>query len=182
MSRLTLLLVIAALALSAMSTPSPAQSDLIPRKHIFGDPTRTSATISPDGRQLAFLAPRDGVLNVWVSPVSAIAQAKAVTADTMHQIRSFLWSPDSTRILYVQDKGGNENWMLYGVKVSTGKQTTYTDFDKTQVRVVSVSPKQPGRILIGLNNRNPRYHDVHRVDLATGQVRSRSAATSRDRR
>ena len=161
---------LAALALVPMSTPVHAQADLIPRKHIFGNPTRTSATISPDGRQLAFLAPRDGVLNVWVAPVGAIDRAKAVTADKARPIRSFFWSPDSTRILYVQDKGGNENWMLHGVELSTGKHSTYTDFDKTQVRVVSVSPKVPGAILIGLNNRNPRFHDVHRLDLATGAM------------
>ena len=170
MSPSALLLVMIPLTLSMLPPAASAQSELIPRKHIFGNPTRTSATISPDGRQLAFLAPRDGVLNVYVAPVNAIDQAKPVTADKVRPIRSFFWSPDSTRILYVQDKGGNENWMLYGVELSTGKQTTYTDFDKAQVRVVSVSPKVPGQILIGLNNRNPQFHDIHRLDLATGQL------------
>jgi dipeptidyl aminopeptidase/acylaminoacyl peptidase len=169
MSRLTLIAA-TTFALIAMHAPATAQSELIPRKHIFGNPTRTSATISPDGRHLAFLAPRNGVLNVWVSPVNAIGQAKVVTSDTVRPIRSFFWSPDSTRILYVQDKGGNENWMLFGVDHANGKQTTYTDFDKTQVQVVSVSPKAPGQILIGLNNRNPQFHDIHKLDLATGQL------------
>jgi dipeptidyl aminopeptidase/acylaminoacyl peptidase len=170
MIRRCLLAVFAALSPLIMSSPSAAQSELIPRKHVFGNPTRTSATISPDGRQLAFLAPRDGVLNVWVAPVNAIDRAKPVTADTVRPVRSFFWSPDSTRILYVQDKGGNENWLLYGVELATGKQTTYTDFEKTQVRVISVSPKIPGSILIGINNRDPRFHDVHRLDLATGRL------------
>ncbi|HVF63586.1 MAG TPA: S9 family peptidase [Casimicrobiaceae bacterium] len=147
-----------------------AQPELIPRKHIFGNPTRTSATISPDGRLLAFLAPRDGLLNVWLAPVNAIDQAKPITSDTVRPIRTFFFSPDSKRILYIQDKGGNENWMLYGVELASGKQTTYTDFDKTQVRLIGVSPKHPGRILIGLNNRNPQYHDVHRLDLETGKM------------
>jgi len=169
MSRLALIAA-TTFALIAMHPPATAQNELIPRKHIFGNPTRTSATISPDGRQLAFLAPRDGVLNVWASPVNAIGQAKAVTSDTVRPIRSFFWSPDSTRILYVQDKGGNENWMLFGVELANGRQTTYTDFDKTQVQVVSVSPKAPGQILIGLNNRNPEFHDIHKLDLATGQL------------
>ena len=170
MSRLALLIAATTFTLIAMPTPTTAQSELIPRKHIFGNPTRNSATISPDGRQLAFLAPRDGVVNVFVAPVNAIDQAKPVTADTVRPIRTFFWSPDSTRILYVQDKGGNENWMLYGVELATGKQTTYTDFEKTQVQVVSVSPKVPGQILIGLNNRNPQFHDIHRLDLSTGQM------------
>jgi Tol biopolymer transport system component len=145
MSRLTLLIAATTFTLIAMPTPTPAQSELIPRKHIFGNPMRNSATLSPDGRQLAFLAPRDGVVNVFVAPVNAIDQAKPVTSDTVRPIRTFFWSPDSTRILFVQDKGGNENWMLYGVELATGKQTTYTDFDKAQVRIVSVSPKVPAR-------------------------------------
>src|SRR6478609_453782 len=59
--------------------------DLIPREVLFGNPERISPHISPDGRQLAWIAPRDGVLNVWVAPVSADGVdwdgAKAVTED-----------------------------------------------------------------------------------------------------
>ena len=170
MFRPVLLAAVSAATLLAFPMSTFAQSDLIPRKHIFGNPTRTSATVSPDGRYLAFLAPRDGVLNVHVAPISAVDQAKPLTSEASRPVRQFFWSPDSTRILYVQDKGGNENWMLFGVEVATGKQTTYTDFDKTQVRVENVSPKVPGQILIGLNNRNPQFHDIHKLDLATGQM------------
>ena len=123
--------------LAAQSTSPP---ELIPRKAIFGNPTRASATISPDGRQLAFLAPRDGVLNVWVAPIGVLDQAKPVTQDRVRPILRFFWSADSSRILYLQDKGGNENWALVGVELATGKETAYTSFDKAQVRVLSVTP------------------------------------------
>ena len=43
--------------------------DLIPREVLFGNPERVSPNLSPDGSQLAWIAPRDGVLNVWVAPV-----------------------------------------------------------------------------------------------------------------
>ena len=153
--------------LDAQSTAAP---DLIPRKSIFGNPTRASATISPDGRQLAFLAPRDGVLNVWVAPLGALDQAKPVTHDKVRPVFRFFWTADSTRILYLQDKGGNENWALVGVELASGKETAYTNFDKAQVRVLSVTPKVPGEILIGINNRNPQLHDVYRLDLGSGKM------------
>lgn len=164
-----------ALAPMLMSTTALAQdaskasSGLIPRKDIFGNPTRTAATISPDGKSVAFLAPKDGVLNVWVAPIVAPEEAKPVTAETVRPIRSFFWAPDSSRVLYIQDKGGNENWLLYGVDLATGQQTTYTDVEKTQVRVVSVSPKVPDRILISMNNRDQRFHDIYSLDLKTGE-------------
>ena len=46
--------------------------ELIPRKTLFGNPERTAVTISHDGTRIAYLAPLDGVLNVWVAPLEAL--------------------------------------------------------------------------------------------------------------
>jgi dipeptidyl aminopeptidase/acylaminoacyl peptidase len=157
-------------AAAPMASTAVAQStDLIPRKLIFGNPSRLMPKLSPDGKSLAWIAPRDGVLNVWVAPVDALASAKPVTDEKPRPIMEYWWSPDGTRIVYAQDRGGNENWVLYGVDVATGTQITYTDAEKVTVRVIGASPKVPGSILIGLNNRVPQFHDVYRLDLATGK-------------
>ncbi len=42
---------------------------LIPREILFGNPAKESPRISPDGKRLAYLAPVDGVLNVWVGAI-----------------------------------------------------------------------------------------------------------------
>ena len=157
-------------ATTPIATTAVAQSpDLIPRKLIFGNPSRLAPKLSPDGKSLAWIAPRDGVLNVWVAPVDALASAKPVTDEKPRPIMEYWWSPDGTRIVYAQDRGGNENWVLYGVDVATGTQITYTDAEKVTVRVIGASPKVPGSILIGLNNRVPQFHDVYRLDLASGK-------------
>jgi dipeptidyl aminopeptidase/acylaminoacyl peptidase len=162
--------VTASLVAATMIATTAAQSpDLIPRKLIFGNPSRLAPKLSPDGKSLAWIAPRDGVLNVWVAPVDALASAKPVTDEKPRPIMEYWWSPDGTRIVYAQDRSGNENWVLYGVEVATGKQVTYTDPEKVTVRLVGASPKVPGSILIGLNNRVPQFHDVYRLDLATGK-------------
>lgn len=43
--------------------------DLIPREHLFGNPTRYGHQISPDGRRLGWVAPFEGVLNIWSAPI-----------------------------------------------------------------------------------------------------------------
>ena len=53
--------------------------DLIPREVLFGNPERVSPQISPDGTRLAWIAPRDGVLNVWVAPIGRPARASTGT-------------------------------------------------------------------------------------------------------
>src|SRR5215831_21003688 len=57
-------------------------SGLLPRRVIFGNPERCVVRISPDGTRIAFLAPVDGVLNLWVAPIDQIDNARPVTAVT----------------------------------------------------------------------------------------------------
>src|SRR5215472_2895612 len=97
--------------------------DLIPREVLFGNPERISPNISPDGTRLAWIAPREGVLNVWVAPIGASGvdwdAAAVVTDDTDQGIRMFAWAKDGRHLLYLQDTGGDENWRLYDDDLAT---------------------------------------------------------------
>ena len=152
-----------------------AQTDsavsLIEREKLFGNPQKTGAALSPDGKWIGWRAPLDGVMNVFVASTSDMANAKAVTSSKDRPIRNFSWSGDSSMVLYIQDKGGDENFLLYGVDVATGMERNYTPFDKTRVTLVGTSYRIKDKVLIGLNNRNPQYHDVHLLDLKTGETK-----------
>ena len=157
-----------------MTTNAAAQGvssvPLIERAKLFGNPTRTAGQLSPDGKWLGFIAPRDGVLNVWVAPVDKPDQARPLTAEKMRPIRSYFWSPDSKQVLFVNDKGGDENFLLYGVDLATATQKALTPFEKTRVQIVGMSDTIKDRILVGVNNRDPRWHDVQELNLATGKL------------
>jgi len=157
-------------AASAPPAQSPATAPLIERAKFFGNPTKTGGRISPDGRWLSWIAPRDGVLNVWVAPAGDLAKAKPLTAEKLRPIRTSFWSPDSKTVLFINDKGGDENFLLYGVNVASGEQRSYTPFEKTRAQVVHISHKVKNRILVGVNNRDARWHDVYSVDLASGKL------------
>jgi dipeptidyl aminopeptidase/acylaminoacyl peptidase len=170
-------LLIAALAASCLSasawagdaiaaTPAP----LIPRAALFGNPSQVAGQLSPDGKWLGWIAPRDGVLNVWVAPVDEPAKARALTTEKTRPIRAYFWAPDSSAVLFVNDQGGDENFLLYKVDLASGRQQALTPFRKTRVRIVGISPHVRDRILIGVNNRDPRWHDVYSVDLKSGKL------------
>ncbi len=170
---------IAAIAVPAFSQPKTAPSakapdlsavPLIPRATLFGNPVRAGGQISPDGSQFAFIAPRDGVMNLWVAPVGDVSAAKPLTAETKRPIRQYFWAPDSRQLLFVNDAGGDENFLLYGVDTSSGETRSLTPFTKTRVQIVQVSKLVPDRILIGVNNRDPKWHDIHSLDLASGKL------------
>ena len=148
---------------------STAEIPLIPRKLLFGNPDKTQARISPDGNQLSYIAPANGVLNVWVGPVENPEAAQPVTNDTHRGIRFHQWAYTSKHILYIQDKGGDENWRVYGVNLETGEVTDYTPIEKVNARIESLSPRTPDKAVIALNDRNEQVHDLHILDLKTGE-------------
>ncbi len=144
---------------------------LIPREVLFGNPDRTSIQLSPDGATIAYLAPVDGVLNVWVGPADDPAGVKPVTKDTGRGIRFYGWAYSNDRILYIQDKDGDENWHLYGVDLSTTETRDLTPVEGVQARIQEASPKFPHEILIALNDRLPQFHDLYLLNIDTGERR-----------
>jgi dipeptidyl aminopeptidase/acylaminoacyl peptidase len=142
---------------------------LIPRQILFGNPEKLGPQISPDGKLVAYLAPDNGVLNVWVRTIGQ-SDDRAVTADKIRGIPGYFWQPDSKRILYVQDQNGDENWHIYQTNLETKATRDLTPFKGVQARVIAVSGEIPNRILVGLNIRDARFHDVYRLDLDTGDL------------
>ncbi len=146
------------------------ETPLIPRRVFFGNPEKARARISPDGARLAYLAPVDDVLNVWVGKVDDLAAAKPITQDTHRGIRTFYWAYTSRHILYVQDNDGDENFHLYAVDLDSGDIRDLTPFDDIAARVEGVSEKFPEEILVGVNDRdNHQLHDIYRINIATGE-------------
>ncbi len=142
---------------------------LIPREVLFGNPERAGLTVSPDGKQLAWRAPVDGVMNVWVAPVGDLKAARAVTQDKSRGVRIYFWAYSSQHIVYLQDRGGDENWRIYVVDLKSGEEKDLTPLDKVQARIEQVSPKFPDEILVALNDRVPQLHDIYRVNLKSGE-------------
>jgi dipeptidyl aminopeptidase/acylaminoacyl peptidase len=142
---------------------------LIPRKLLFGNPDKASPRISPDGSKLAFLAPVDGVLNVWVGLVEDPDAAMPVTKDTVRGIRIFFWAYSSNHILYLQDKAGDENWRLYSVNLKDKSIKDLTPLEGVQAEIIKVSPEYPSQIVVGINDRDPQLHDIYLVNIDTAE-------------
>ena len=149
-------------------------AELIPRRVLFGNPERVSPRISPNGTSLAWIAPDNGVLNVWTAPVGADGvdwdSATVVTSDTDRGIRVFRWAHDGRHLLYLQDTGGDENWRLYDVDLHTMQRRDLTPFEGVQAQILATEKKYPSEVLVGLNRDNPALHDVYRLDLVTGDM------------
>ncbi|MBG0812096.1 S9 family peptidase [Methylosinus sp. H3A] len=144
--------------------------ELIPRAHLFGNPKKAAARLSPDGRLLAWLQPDEGVLNIFVAPLEGLDAARAVTKDRKRGVRIFSWAYDGRSLLYMQDEGGNENFHVFVVDAEGGEARDLTPFDGVAARIGKISRKIRDRVILSVNRRDKRFHDVYAVTLATGEL------------
>lgn len=181
------LIIIAGLFLSY--TQSINESQIISRQVFFGNPDKASLKVSPDGEKISYRAPLNGVMNVWVAPADDYSSAVPVTKDTLRGIRIYFWAYTNQHILYLQDLGGDENWQIHSVDVKTKIDNNLTPFEeiigpdgkpvtlpngkklRPRTQIQEVSYKFKDEILIGLNNRNPQFHDIYRLNILNGEMK-----------
>jgi hypothetical protein len=85
---------------STIETPATQLPPLIPRELLFGNPERTSPSLSPDGKYLAYIAPdQKNILQVWLKTVGQ-EETQPLTRDPKRGIRVFFWTynPESTHL------------------------------------------------------------------------------------
>lgn len=143
--------------------------NLIPRSILFGHPNKFNALISPDGKYISFLAPKDGVNNIWVAPSEDLSKAICISDDKIRGIQSYHWTFLSGVLIYPQDQGGDENFALFKVSVDTKVTTKLSGGENYRVDVNQLHPKQPEYVLVSMNDRDPRYMDYHKMNLLTGE-------------
>src|SRR3954470_11417557 len=151
------------------SHSSPKQNAMnnvpvVPRDVLFGNPKRAQARLSHDGKWISFQAPVKGVLNIWVAPADDLSKARAVTEEKVRPIPSHNWAYDNKHILYIQDKNGDENFHLFATDVVNGETKDLTPISGVRAELQEVSHKFPNEVLVGLNDRDKRYHDVWRIN------------------
>jgi Tol biopolymer transport system component len=147
----------------------PETAQLIPRATLFGKAVRHGGQLSPRGDRVAFLAPRDGVQNLWVLSVDAMDEARPVTDERVRGIRFFRWAADSNTLLYLQDENGDENWRLYAVDAGAGGAPRALTPAGARAEILGISAAETGAVIVTLNERDRAWPDVVRIDLATGQ-------------
>ena len=174
----TILLAIC-LSLAIVSGSGFAQQPaLIDREIFFGNPEYAGAQISPDGKYISFIKPYKDTMNVWVKGIDEpFSAARPMTADTARPVRQYFWSRDAKYILFVQDKGGDENFNVYAVNpadkpvarsdVPTARNIT--DAKGIRAIIQAVPKSDPDVIYVGINDRDKAWHDLYKVKISTGE-------------
>jgi dipeptidyl aminopeptidase/acylaminoacyl peptidase len=143
---------------------------LTPRRTFFGNPDKTMVRLSPDGMHLTYLAPLNGVLNIWLTPKANLDAAKPITHDKGRGIQFYTWAYTNKNVIYIQDKDGDENYHLYNVEIETLQTKDLTPFENVRAQFENISQNFPEHMVIGLNNRDAQWHDIYQLNISTGEL------------
>lgn len=137
------------------------------KEDLFGTPPCISAKVSPDSKVVAYVgADEKGVANVFVIEDE---ETRQISFFETPDIIQFYWSPDSSKVLLLKDEDGMGLLHLYGVDIHSKETTVYTkEFSRVSAKVILVSSTQ-NKVVVGLNNRDPSFHDLHLLDLDSGK-------------
>lgn len=171
MRRLLIFALVLVFGVSGCGKVQLTQKDvsIIPKSVIFGNPQRDAPSISPDGTKLAWLAPSNGLLNLWVADVNQIENAKPVSNVKDRPIAFFRWDY-TNNLIYHKDDGGNENYHIYRIDLATGIEKDLTPGKGFTCYAYGVNSRNPQNVVIMINDRKPEYFDLKKLNLVTGKT------------
>ncbi len=159
---------------------------LIDREIFFDDPQIAGGQLSPDGAYISFLSPWEGTRNIWVKTLDAnFDEALPVTAETERPVMGYSWSRDGKFLLYVMDKGGDENFNIYAVNPAEAAEgvipeaRNITNLEGVRAQVYHVSREDHDLLFVGLNDRDRAWHDLYSLRISTGELNKIRENTNR---
>src|SRR5262245_51040453 len=110
-------------------------------------------------------------MNVWIAPRDDLAQARPLTRQTQRPIFEHSFARTNAHVLFRKDAAGEEDFHVWCVGVDGGEPRDLTPFADTMAYVAGFHYGDPNLVAIGINDRDAKWHDLHVVDIRTGDRR-----------
>ena len=160
--------IISSVFLGGCKSNKPVQVRQIPLEDFFKNPEKTRYQISPDGKYFSYMAPYEKRMNIFVQEIGT-EKAIQLTSEKDRDISGYFWK-NPTRIVYLKDTGGDEDFKLYGVNIDGTNLQCFTDFPKVRTQIIDDLYDFPDELIIGMNKRNPEVFDPYRLNIVTGKL------------
>ncbi len=146
-------------------TPPPT----ISVEDFFKNSEKRTFRLSPNGEYIAYMAPYKNRMNIHVKKVDSDSVIR-ITSVLDRDLARYFWA-NNDRLVYVRDKGGNENFHLFAVNKDGSNEKDLTPFDGVRARIIDDLEDNENEMIIGLNKRIPQVYDPYRLNIATGNLK-----------
>ncbi len=135
----------------------------------FAKPASSSFQLSPKGTYMSYREKDENLKNhVYVKNIET-EEVKRVITEGEELVRGYGWANDS-RLIYVMDKGGNEDYHLFAVDVDGLNQKELTPYEGVKVNILASLKEDKDHMIISMNKNNPQVFDPYKINIVTGEI------------
>ena len=135
----------------------------------FARPKASSFQLSPDGKYMSYMEKEDnGKRHVYVKEI-ATGKVKRIIEEKDELIRGYFWK-NNERLLYMMDKGGNENYHVYAVNIDGTNNIDLTPYDDVRAMIINILKDQKDYVIITMNKNNKQVFDPYKLNIVTGKI------------
>ena len=141
---------------------------MTPRSALFAPPVQAGHAVSPDGRRICWLAPVDGILNVWAAETADVADGVPLTRYTDRPVGMARWAADSGHVLFARDVSGRETWHVMSVSLVDARVLDLSPGPEDRSFLAATSPLRPEAALLGVVSPGSPFPAWIETDVSTG--------------
>ncbi|WP_340063662.1 S9 family peptidase [Ascidiimonas aurantiaca] len=136
----------------------------------FARPKARSFRFSPDGTYLSYREKDENNKNhVYVKHLETGVVTRVIE-EKEELIRGYGWANNS-RLVYVMDKGGNENYHLFAANIDGTHQKELTPFEGVRVNILEDLKDDKDHMIISMNKNNPQIFEPYKINIVTGDLK-----------
>ncbi|MGB0930683.1 MAG: S9 family peptidase, partial [Chitinophagales bacterium] len=136
----------------------------------FAKPQQSAIQISPNGQYFSYRQKdENGKNHLYVKDLESGVSSKVIE-EGEELIRAYFWANDS-RLLYMQDQGGDENFQLFGMDIDGTNFKALTPYEGIRVdSSIELLKEDPNHIIVLLNKDNPQLFEPYKLNVNTGEL------------
>ena len=124
--------------------------------------------LSPDGNYITFSSAWENRSNIFVKKMGDDSEPVRVSSSKDRDIAGSFWKDDT--LLYVKDKGGDENFHIYSTTFNGTEEKDLTPYPNVTVGLLSSLQGVKDEILIMMNKEDATVFDVYKLNVKTGET------------
>ncbi|MBL4708075.1 MAG: S9 family peptidase [Flavobacteriales bacterium] len=135
----------------------------------FKRPSQSSFQFSPDGKYVSYKQrEEDGKNHVYIKNTETDQISMAIE-EKEELVRGYGWANEN-RLIYIMDKGGDENYHLFAIDLDGKNQVELTPFDGVKVNITNSLKEQKDYMIISMNKDNPQVFEPYKINIQTAEI------------